>query len=184
MAMAMARSLARAARPVGPYRASDVLRLSAAKVDDPDDRAALELAADLRELEDEQHMSAGDPELARLTREYPREMGVDPRIIPRDSRQATPEACRADREAGRVLADHVFPKVGKKQKTGKVGTRTRAHEEPEREASTDPHKEIQRYLAWVQSTFSPDKPHGAHHSYGPRDYRSPGPEGKLQHGSR
>jgi hypothetical protein len=169
----MVQHLVRSARPAGGYAASEVLRLTAARVDDPEQHLILTQAAEIVELREDQRMSAEESEVARLTREYyPHEFG----LARSEAAGGSPELAEVDAILARAKAAGIGPEgkkaSGKKAPVGKkVTTRTRAHVPDEEDCSTDPEAEVARYLRAVRKNFSPDQPYGSVQSYGSRQMR-------------
>jgi hypothetical protein len=175
--VSMAAHLAKIARAGGRYSASDVLRLTAQRTADADQREVLLAAAGLRDLMDEGGMSATESEVVRLTRDHPRQFGIDPELA---GRAGTPAERRANAEADRIIGaaqdrgewpglpeihdvGHTHGKAHP-SRPGKVTTGTRAHSPDSEDASVDHHQAVQRYLREVQamnrtSHPSPDRPY-------------------------
>jgi hypothetical protein len=166
--VSMAAQLARSAREVGIYSASDMLRLAADRAADYEERTALLDAAELRDIADEQGMDPAEGEVARLTRSYyPEEFGMDPAV---SLAAGSHEGRRADAEAERLVGEHwdMFPaskihdagsRTGSASHSGKrhpsrtgkpVTTGQRAHAPGADDASTDHHAAVQGYLRMLK----------------------------------
>jgi hypothetical protein len=181
-----ARELLRSTRAGGGYSRADVLRLGAQSR--PGQADVFLLAANMADLEDEQHNSAEQTELLRLSREHPEMFGLDPALVELsklDNKERDVEGkLRSVFEAHpEYFVDrHDEGVKGKKHPVGRVTRATRAHA-PEDASAEDPHASIQRYLRMQEADakVNTQSPHGQHSSDGgPKPYRSPGPAGKGQ----